>query len=108
MTIQNRATVLQPASDAAQESSPDRPIRNTSAHLCGAPESFNAHGNATIHTTDKRFQQEAGKSRSRGCTALHALQLLPRTQKSESYACDGSGLTDHIWEIEELIALIAK
>jgi hypothetical protein len=39
--------------------------------------------------------------------ALHALQLLPGPSDAPRYSRDGSGdLADHVWEIEELVALL--
>jgi len=40
----------------------------------------------------------------RETAALRLLQLLPASSLDPGYACDGAGITDHVWELKELLA----
>lgn len=57
---------------------------------CRKTKSFNSHGNAPHDAPDKRFQQKMGRSTSHIFALVCLLQLLSRTQNTESHACYGS------------------
>jgi hypothetical protein len=74
--------------------------------LHGAAKSDHADADAEVHTIDQRLQQEARESRSCRRAVLYALELLPDSQDAQGHAME-AGLTDHVWDMEELIGLMA-
>jgi hypothetical protein len=58
---------------------------------CGAAEPYNANLPQKANQAVLGLLKEAGKSQACHCPAFRILQFLPRSQKSEGYACDGSG-----------------
>ena len=56
---------------------------------------------------DQRFQQEGREPRSCRRDPLHVLQLLPHPPDASRYAPLWlPGLCDHVWEVEEIAALV--
>jgi hypothetical protein len=50
------------------------------------------------------LQQVVGEPLGHCRGLVHLLQLLPRSQEPESYACDGSGDWVHVWTVGKLLA----
>ena len=61
---------------------------------------------ASIYAVDEWIFKEAGKSRARNCDSLHALQLLSDSSHFARHAIDGSRISDHVWSLDEVIALL--
>jgi hypothetical protein len=55
-------------------------------------------GDAAIHETDERLQQEIGQSESRRHAALHVLQFCRIHQKPAYYSRNAA---DHVWDLRD-------
>ena len=112
-TPRGRAGQIQPAGlhrdEAPRPQGRPRP-RPDLNELRRAPEPHDADGDAPVHAADQRILQEGREPGARGLPALHALQLRPAPQAlKERYPrtpAMAAGVTDHIWSLEEIAALL--
>jgi len=65
-----------------------------------------AHVHPALHSPRQRVLKEAGEPRGCDCAALHALQLLPRSQDAAPDPAMEAGIAGHVWTIEELVDIL--
>jgi hypothetical protein len=70
-------------------------------------QSHDSHGQPAIHALNQCIQQESRESRAHARSVLHVLQLLPDSQTLRVTPAMEAGITDHVWELSEVIALLA-
>ena len=64
------------------------------------------HGVAPVHAPDQCLQQEVREPRARGRAAPHALQFLPYSPNVALTPAMEAGVSDHVWSLGEVIALL--
>ncbi len=76
-----------------------------------AAEPDDADGDAALHAADQRLQPEGREPRARGlaCTSCTTTSPGPHTALKERYPrtpAMAAGVTDHVWSLEEIAALL--
>ena len=73
------------------------------------------HGSPSLYTTYERLLEEVGEPLGSGRMLVHVLQLLPGSQVSSGYACDGggnrqitSGAYASYWRLRDGLYAVAK
>ena len=74
--------------------------------VCRAPEPHDAHEHAPLHATDECLLKEARQPLPRAVALLHVLQLGRIHKTLRVTPAMASGLTDHLWTMEEIIGLM--
>ncbi len=70
---------------------------------CRAAERFHAEAHAPVPPAFQYVLEKIRESRPYGCALRRLVQLRPDAKDPENVAAMASGLSDHLWEMDDIV-----